>query len=104
MATGLAVEHIDRNHSKPRWPAAPSCRFPAFPFVLFSTAASQDETPRGAPHMLGRKNYTRDEVDHGRSAIDEQLAVYMKLVRAIGKTGDQKPRSALGSTFPINPW
>ena len=29
--------------------------------------------------MLGRKNYTRDEIDRCRSAVAEQLAAYGKL-------------------------
>ncbi len=32
--------------------------------------------------MLGRKNYTRDQVDHARSAVAELLAVYKTLVWA----------------------
>jgi hypothetical protein len=30
--------------------------------------------------MLGRKTYTQEELDHGRTAIDRQLAVYKTLV------------------------
>jgi hypothetical protein len=44
--------------------------------------------------MLGRKNYTQDEIDHGRSAVEKQLAMYGKLVRA-SKTTDKKLQSAL---------
>jgi hypothetical protein len=33
-------------------------------------------------HGLGRKNYTREELDRGRAAIREQLAVYEKLTKA----------------------
>ncbi len=32
--------------------------------------------------MLGRKNRTRDDVDHARPAVVEQLAAYKALVRA----------------------
>jgi hypothetical protein len=44
--------------------------------------------------MLGRKNYTQDEIDHGRSAVEKQLAMDGKLVRA-SKTTDKKLQSAL---------
>ena len=36
--------------------------------------------------MLGRKNYTPEELEHARSAVDQQLAVYRKLVDAIDST------------------
>jgi hypothetical protein len=34
--------------------------------------------------MQGRKNYTQEEIDHGRAAISEQLAAYKKLAKAVG--------------------
>jgi len=40
--------------------------------------------------MLGRKNYTQDEIDRARSAVDGQLASYRDLVRALDD-GDAGP-------------
>ncbi len=46
--------------------------------------------------MLGRKNYTQEEIDHGRAAIKEQFAVYKKLIGAIAsEKTDKKLQSAL---------
>jgi hypothetical protein len=46
--------------------------------------------------MLGRKNYTQDELDHARTAIEEQVAAYKKLVKAIdGGSSDPGVASAL---------
>jgi hypothetical protein len=36
--------------------------------------------------MLGRKGYTREEVDAGKAAISRQLAAYKKLVKASGES------------------
>jgi hypothetical protein len=46
--------------------------------------------------MLGRKNYTQAELNHGRTAVQEQLAVYKQLAETIAseKTG-QKLQSTL---------
>jgi hypothetical protein len=33
--------------------------------------------------MLGRKNYTQEELDHAKAAIDQQLAAYKMLVKAV---------------------
>lgn len=44
--------------------------------------------------MLGRKNYSQEEMDHGRAAVDKQLAAYRTLVAAAssgpssGSSGD----------------
>jgi hypothetical protein len=47
-------------------------------------------------HMLGRKDYTRAEYEHGRSALARQLAAYKELVTAIEReTPDTKVQSAL---------
>jgi hypothetical protein len=52
--------------------------------------------------MLGRKNYTQEEVDHAETAIDEQLAAYKKLVKAVDSaTSDPKVRSALEAFEPL---
>jgi hypothetical protein len=52
--------------------------------------------------MLGRKNYTREELDHAKAAIDEQLAAYKELVEALdGATSDPKVTSALEAFEPL---
>ncbi len=46
--------------------------------------------------MLGRKNYTQEEINHGRVAIKEQLAVYKMLAGAItSETTNKKLQSTL---------
>jgi hypothetical protein len=45
--------------------------------------------------MLGRNSYTQQELDHGRSAIDQQLAAHRKLVKAIASETDPTLQSAL---------
>ncbi|HEY8787617.1 MAG TPA: hypothetical protein VIM10_00570 [Actinopolymorphaceae bacterium] len=46
--------------------------------------------------MLGRKSFTRDEVDHAKASIDEQVAAYRPLVKAVAaKPGDTKVNAAL---------
>lgn len=46
--------------------------------------------------MLGRKSVTRDEVDHARASIDQQVAAYRTLVTAVAaKPGDTKIDAAL---------
>ena len=52
--------------------------------------------------MLGRKNYTQEELDHAKAAIDQQLAAYKKLVKAIdGATSDPKVAAALEAFEPL---
>lgn len=52
--------------------------------------------------MLGRKTYTREGLDHAKTAIDQQLAAYKNLVRAIdGATSDPKVTSALDAFEPL---
>lgn len=43
--------------------------------------------------MLGRKNYTKEEIAQGKAAIDQPVAAYKKLVKA--GSADPKVRSAL---------
>jgi hypothetical protein len=46
--------------------------------------------------MLGRKTYTQEEFDHAKAAMDQQLAAYKKVVKAVGgATKDKKVDSAL---------
>jgi hypothetical protein len=48
--------------------------------------------------MLGRKNCTREEFDHGKAAIEQQLAAYKTLVETIAsKTMDKKVDAAVAS-------
>ena len=35
--------------------------------------------------MLGRKNYTQEELDHCKAAIAQQLAAYKTLVKAVAR-------------------
>jgi hypothetical protein len=42
--------------------------------------------------MLGRKAYTQEELDHEKTAVDQQLAAYKKLVKAI-ESATSDPRS-----------
>jgi len=51
--------------------------------------------------MLGRKNYTQDEFDAARAAIDRQLAAYRRLQAAVAAGGDADARSALDDFEPI---
>lgn len=43
--------------------------------------------------MLGRKDYTQEELDHATRAIKQQLAAYKKLVKSLDGAGDD-PRVA----------
>lgn len=46
--------------------------------------------------MLGRKNYTPEELDHCKAAVDQQLAAHKTLVKAVASaTTDKKANSAL---------
>jgi len=52
--------------------------------------------------MLGRKNYTHQEVDHAKMAVDTQLAAYHKLINAIGgATSDPEVASAVEAFEPL---
>jgi hypothetical protein len=46
--------------------------------------------------MLGGKSYTREELDHCKAAVDQQLAAYKTLLKAVANaTTDKKVTSAL---------
>ncbi len=48
--------------------------------------------------MLGRKDYTREEIDHAKKAIDQQLNAYKKLANAVADaTSDTKVTAAVGA-------
>jgi hypothetical protein len=49
--------------------------------------------------MLGRKNYTREEFDHGKAAIKEQLAAYKKLVAEIAIGANNRELLSALKTF-----
>jgi hypothetical protein len=52
--------------------------------------------------MLGRKDYTKDELETARKAVAQQLAAYKKLVKAIdAATSDPKVAAALEAFEPI---
>ncbi len=51
--------------------------------------------------MLGRKNYTQEELDHAKTAIDQQLAAYRKLAKVIEATSDPKATAALEAFEPL---
>jgi hypothetical protein len=52
--------------------------------------------------MLGRNNYTQEELVHARSAVDLQLAAYEKLVSAIDRaTPDPEVKAALHAFEPL---
>jgi len=51
--------------------------------------------------MLGRKNYTQAEYDYAKKAIDQQLAAYKKLVKAVDAAGDPKATAALEGFEPL---
>jgi hypothetical protein len=50
--------------------------------------------------MLGRKDYTPEELDHATTAVDRQIAAYKKLVKAID-TSEPKVASALEDFEPL---
>jgi hypothetical protein len=52
--------------------------------------------------MLGRKDYTREELDHASRAVREPLAAYRKLLRALNGGGsDPQVTAALEALEPL---
>ncbi|MGH9154966.1 MAG: hypothetical protein ACRD1K_03750 [Acidimicrobiales bacterium] len=51
--------------------------------------------------MLGRKDYTEQELANATTAIDKQVAAYNKLAKAVAATGDAKAQSALEAFEPL---
>ena len=49
--------------------------------------------------MLGRKNFTQQEYDHAKASIDEQLATYKTLKKAISSKGADKKTGASLESF-----
>jgi hypothetical protein len=55
--------------------------------------------------MLGRKDYTQDELDNGRTRIQEQVRSYRTMAKAVVKSGDDGAERALArfeETFFVN--
>ena len=52
--------------------------------------------------MLGRKDYTKSELANAQTTVDQQLAAYHKLVKAIdGATSDAQVKAALDEFEPL---
>jgi hypothetical protein len=51
--------------------------------------------------MLGRKDYTQEELDNARTAMRRQLAAYKKLAKAIDATEDLEAKAALEAFEPL---
>ncbi len=52
--------------------------------------------------MLGRKDYTKEELDHAKTAVEQQIAAYQKLAKAIkSATSDSKVTAALEAFEPL---
>jgi hypothetical protein len=51
--------------------------------------------------MLGRKDYTREELDNAAKAIGAQLTAYKKLAKAVDATSDAAAKAALGAFEPL---
>jgi hypothetical protein len=51
--------------------------------------------------MLGRKDYTREELENAQTAVKQQLGAYRKLAKAIDETDDPKAAAALEALEPV---
>jgi|SRR5947209_6161538 len=51
--------------------------------------------------MLGRKDYTPDELASAQSAVKQQLGAYRKLAKAVDQTSDPKATAALEALEPV---
>jgi hypothetical protein len=49
--------------------------------------------------MLGRKSYTREEIDHSQAALGQQLAAYRELVKAVNAATTDKKVDAAFDAF-----
>ena len=47
--------------------------------------------------MLGRKDYTKEEVDHAKGAIADQIAAFQKVAKSVAATKDTKADAALAA-------
>jgi hypothetical protein len=50
--------------------------------------------------MLGRKDYTKEELDNAKATVKRQLAAYRKLAKAIDAAGDEQAKTALEALEP----
>jgi hypothetical protein len=57
------------------------------------------EAPARKGKMLGRKSYTRDEIDHARSEIEMQVGAYKKLAAAVGRWAPEAEARAILDDF-----
>ena len=51
--------------------------------------------------MLGRKDYTKQELENATAAVDKEVAAYKKLAKAVDATGDSKAQRALEAFEPL---
>jgi len=51
--------------------------------------------------MLGRKDYTQEELDAATANINSQLAAYRTLAKAVGASKDAKAAAALAAFEPL---
>ena len=51
--------------------------------------------------MLGRKDYTKDELANATKTVNETVAAYKKLAKAVEASGDAKAKAALQAFEPI---
>ena len=49
--------------------------------------------------MLGRKNYTQEELDHCKAAVDQQLAAYRTFVKAVASAPTDKKANSAPEAF-----
>jgi hypothetical protein len=50
--------------------------------------------------MFGRKDYTQEEIDNAKTAVNSQIAAYQRLTRAVdGAPADPTVASALEALF-----
>lgn len=51
--------------------------------------------------MLGRKDYTKDELANATKTVNDTMAAYKKLAKAVEASGDAKARAALEAFEPV---
>ena len=48
-----------------------------------------------------KKDYTKEELDHAKKAVDQQLSAYKKLAKAVDASSDAKVTAALEALEPV---